>query len=73
MISPDGKCKTFDAGANGYVRGEGAGAIVVKSLRKAEEDWRSGRGGPILAIVRGSALNQVRNYPFCYFCIEEMA
>lgn len=53
MLSPDGRCKTFDARANGYVRGEGAGVIVLKPLSQAlvDED-------PIYAVIRGSAVNQ---------------
>ncbi|MCX2763650.1 SDR family NAD(P)-dependent oxidoreductase [Aquimarina muelleri] len=38
MLSGDGKCKTFDKSANGYVRGEGSGAIFLKPLDKAEAD-----------------------------------
>jgi acyl carrier protein len=38
MLSPDGRCKTFDKRANGYVRGEGSGAILLKPLSKAEAD-----------------------------------
>jgi amino acid adenylation domain-containing protein/thioester reductase-like protein len=53
MLSPDGRCKTFDAGADGYVRGEGCGVIVVKRLSDAQRD-----GDTILALVRGSAVNQ---------------
>lgn len=53
MLSPDGRCKAFDASANGFVRGEGAGAIVLKSLARALAD-----GDRIHAVVRGTAANQ---------------
>jgi acyl transferase domain-containing protein/acyl-CoA synthetase (AMP-forming)/AMP-acid ligase II/acyl carrier protein len=53
MLSPDGRCKTFDAEANGYVRGEGAGMLVLKRLDDAERD-----GDNILAVIRGAALSQ---------------
>ncbi|HMW00085.1 MAG TPA: beta-ketoacyl synthase N-terminal-like domain-containing protein, partial [Acidobacteriota bacterium] len=53
MLSPDGRCKTFDAAANGYVRGEGCGVIVLKRLSDAQRN-----GDHILAIIRGSAINQ---------------
>ncbi len=53
MLSPDGRCKTFDAEANGYVRSEGCGIIVLKRLSDAKRD-----GDNILAIIKGSAINQ---------------
>lgn len=53
MLSPDGLCKTFDAGANGYVRGEGCGVVVLKRLEDALE-----AGDAIWAVVRGVAVNQ---------------
>ncbi len=52
MLSPDGQCKAFDASANGYVRGEGCGAVVLKRLRDAEAD-----GDRIWAVIRGAAVN----------------
>ncbi|MGI6668752.1 MAG: SDR family NAD(P)-dependent oxidoreductase [Acetivibrionales bacterium] len=52
MLSKDGKCKTFDKDADGYVRGEGVGAILLKPLNKAIED-----GDNIYAVIRGSAVN----------------
>ncbi|MFN8386728.1 MAG: beta-ketoacyl synthase N-terminal-like domain-containing protein [Anaerolineales bacterium] len=53
MLAPDGHCKTFDASADGYVRGEGCGIIVLKRLSDAMRD-----GDNILALIRGSAVNQ---------------
>ena len=53
MLAPDGRCKTFDAAADGYVRGEGCGVIVVKRLEDALRD-----GDRIRAVIRGSAINQ---------------
>ncbi|MGA5462184.1 SDR family NAD(P)-dependent oxidoreductase [Mycobacterium sp. NPDC050041] len=53
MLAPDGKCKTFDAAADGYVRGEGCGVIVIKRLEDAVRD-----GDRIRAVIRGSAINQ---------------
>ncbi len=53
MMSFDGHCKTFDASADGYVRGEGCGVLVLKRLSDARRD-----GDRVLALVRGSALNQ---------------
>jgi phthiocerol/phenolphthiocerol synthesis type-I polyketide synthase C len=51
-MSPDGKCKSFDASADGYVRGEGCGVVVLKRLSDALAD-----GDRIHAVVRGSAVN----------------
>ncbi len=53
MMARDGRCKTFDAGADGYVRGEGAAFVVLRRLRDAVAD-----GDRILAVVRGAAVNQ---------------
>jgi acyl transferase domain-containing protein len=52
-MAPDGRCKTFDARANGYVRGEGAGIVVLKPLANALAD-----GDPIYAAILGSAVGQ---------------
>lgn len=53
MLAPDGRCKTFDASANGFVRGEGCGVVLLKRLSHARAD-----GDRIWALVRGSAVNQ---------------
>jgi polyketide synthase 12 len=53
FMAPDGRCKAFDARANGYVRSEGAGVVVLKPLSKAQAD-----GDLIYAVIRGSAVNQ---------------
>ena len=53
MLARDGRCKTFDSSADGYVRGEGCGVIVLKRLADALGD-----GDRVLAIIRGSAVNQ---------------
>ncbi|WP_394829330.1 SDR family NAD(P)-dependent oxidoreductase [Pendulispora albinea] len=52
LLSPDGKCKTLDKSANGYVKGEGVAAIVLKPLRKAMMD-----GDHVYAVIRGTAVN----------------
>ncbi|WP_424097226.1 SDR family NAD(P)-dependent oxidoreductase [Moorena producens] len=53
MMAADGRCKTFDQAADGYVRGEGCGVVVLKRLVDAIRD-----GDNIRAIIRGSAVNQ---------------
>jgi acyl transferase domain-containing protein/acyl-CoA synthetase (AMP-forming)/AMP-acid ligase II/acyl carrier protein len=53
FMAADGRCKTFDADADGYVRGEGCGIVVLKRLSDAIRDR-----DPILTLVRGSAVNQ---------------
>ncbi|GGM56665.1 phthiocerol/phenolphthiocerol synthesis polyketide synthase type I PpsD [Longimycelium tulufanense] len=52
ITAPDGRCKTFDASANGMVRAEGAGVVVLKRLSDALRD-----GDRVLAVLRGSAVN----------------
>ena len=51
-LAPDGRCKTFDASADGYGQGEGCGVVVLKRLSDAIAD-----GDSILALIRGSAIN----------------
>jgi len=53
MMAANGRCKTFDADADGYVRGEGCGLVVLKRLSDALRD-----GDRVLALLRGSAINQ---------------
>ncbi|MGB3180583.1 MAG: beta-ketoacyl synthase N-terminal-like domain-containing protein [Cyclobacteriaceae bacterium] len=53
MLSEDGACKTFDSSANGYVRGEGCGVVILKRLSDALKD-----NDNIHAVIKGSAINQ---------------
>ncbi len=53
MLAANGRCKTFDADADGYVRGEGCGVLVLKRLSDAEA-----AGDRVLAVIRGTAVNQ---------------
>ncbi|HEX8171686.1 MAG TPA: beta-ketoacyl synthase N-terminal-like domain-containing protein [Thermoanaerobaculia bacterium] len=53
LLSPDGRCKSFDASANGYARAEGCGALL---LERADDARANGRR--IVALARGSAVNQ---------------
>ena len=53
MLSPDGQCKAFDDGANGFVPGEGVGAVVLKSLAAALKD-----GDQLYGVIKGSGINQ---------------
>ena len=53
MYAPDGRCKTFDAAADGFGRGEGCGMVVLKRLADAQRD-----GDNICAVIRGSMVNQ---------------
>nr|QLG04868.1 PulG [Streptomyces sp.] len=53
MLAPDGRCKTFDNAADGFVPGEGVGALVLKRLADAERD-----GDTIHGVIRGSGINQ---------------
>lgn len=50
-LAPDGRCKTFDSRADGYVRGEGVGAVLLKPLRAAQAD-----GDHVYAVIRGTAV-----------------
>ncbi|MBU8854956.1 SDR family NAD(P)-dependent oxidoreductase [Bacillus sp. FJAT-26377] len=52
MLSPDGRCKTFDESANGYVRGEGSGAVLLKPLKQAIND-----NNHIYGVIRSTSIN----------------
>ena len=58
MLSPEGRCKAFDAGAAGFVRSEGAGMVILKPLGQALAD-----GNRVYAVIRGSATNQDGAHP----------
>ena len=53
MMSPKGQCRAFDASADGFVRAEGCGVVVLKRLGDAQRD-----GDAIIAVIRSSAVNQ---------------
>lgn len=53
MLAPDGHCKTFDASADGYVRGDGCGILILKRLSDALKN-----NDQILTLIKGSAVNQ---------------
>ncbi len=53
MLANDGRCKTFDAAANGFAMGEGCGIVVLRRLSDALK-----HGDPIVAVIRGTAVNE---------------
>jgi thioester reductase-like protein len=61
IFSPDGRCRAFDAGANGSIFGEGVGVVVLKRLSEALRD-----GDPIHAVVLGSAVNNDGSFKIGY-------
>ena len=54
MMALDGKCKAFDERANGYVRSEGCGVVILKRLKDAIKDCNN-----IICVIRGSSVNHV--------------
>ncbi|BCB74923.1 hypothetical protein Pflav_013330 [Phytohabitans flavus] len=52
LLSPQGRCRTLDRGADGYVKGEGVGVVVLKTLSQAVAD-----GDTIYAVIRGTSVN----------------
>jgi amino acid adenylation domain-containing protein len=61
ITSPDGHCRTFDAGAQGFVSGQGAGVVVLKRLAEALAD-----GDSIVAVIKGSACNNDGSHKVSY-------
>jgi hypothetical protein len=62
MTGPDGRCKAFDAGANGFGRGEGSGMVMVKRLEDAIAD-----GDNILSVICSMCIVIFRPVPFLIF------
>lgn len=58
FLNPEGHCRSFDANANGYVRGEGAGIVLLKRLADAMRD-----NDPLYAVIRGTGVNHDGNTP----------